>query len=44
MMQAMIKTIDDENKEEQIKLPDKMFEQTLDILAQTRTINRTGFI
>ena len=29
--------------DEPIKLPDKMFEQTLEILAQTRTVNRTGF-
>ena len=38
------KTIeDDQNQGRPIRLPDKMFEQTLDILAQTRTVNRNGY-
>lgn len=37
------KTIDDEKSQnEPIQLPDKMFEQTLDILGETRTVNRMG--
>ena len=37
------KTIDgDQNQDEPIQLPDKMFEQTLDILDETRTVNRMG--
>ena len=37
------KTIDDDQgNNEPILLPDKMFEQTLDILGETRTVNRMG--
>ena len=37
------KTINDEQSQnEPILLPDKMFEQTLDILGETRTVNRMG--
>ena len=37
------KTTDDEQSQnEPILLPDKMFEQTLDILGETRTVNRIG--
>ena len=37
------KTIDDDQSQnEPIQLPDKMFEQTLDILGETRTVNRMG--
>ena len=37
------KTIDDDQSQnEPIQLPDKMFEQTIDILGETRTVNRVG--